>query len=69
MKRATGDYEAVTFIVRLWREPHDLPDEDAGWRGTAVHVQSGTERGIQGLSALLQFMQIWMDSEGRDRGK
>jgi len=69
MKRATGDYEAVTFIVRLWREPHDLPDEDSGWRGTAVHVQSGTERGIQGLSALLQFMQTWMDSEGRDRGK
>lgn len=69
MKRSTGDYETATFIVRLWREPHDVPDVESGWRGTAVHVQSGTERGIQELGALLQFMETWMETESRDRDK
>ncbi len=69
MKRSTGDYEAVTFIVRLWCEPPDLPDDDPDWRGTAVHVQSGTERGIQGLDALMQFMQTWMGSQDREKGR
>lgn len=62
MKPSTSDYEAATFIVRLWREPHLPPDADPTWRGTAVHVQSGTERGIQGLEGLIQFVQNWLAS-------
>jgi hypothetical protein len=60
MKRATGDYEAATFIVRLWRDPQAPPDGDPTWRGTAQHVQSGTERSIQNLDGLVDFMQNWL---------
>jgi hypothetical protein len=63
MKRATSDgYEAATFIVRLWRT------ENAAWRGSAVHVQSGTERHIQEMDTLIDFLQTWMqplDGEGK----
>ena len=60
MKRSTGDYEAATFIVRLWREPNVAVDPI--WRGTAVHVQSGTERSIQGIESLVSFMQTWLQA-------
>ena len=62
MRRTTSDYEAATFIIRLWRERRDVSATDSGWRGTAVHVQSGTERGIQELEDLITFMQTWLES-------
>ncbi len=60
MKKTTGDYEAATFIVRLWRDPHAPPEGDPMWRGTALHVQSGTERSIQNLDGLVDFMENWL---------
>jgi beta-xylosidase len=64
MKRTTGDYEAATFIVRLWRDSADPAEAASSWRGTAVHVQSGTERGIRELDGLVSFMQAWLQSQG-----
>ena len=69
MKRSTGDHEAATFIVRLWREPHTPLDDDSTWRGTALHVQSGTERGVQGIEGLTQFMQHWLEPRPSESGK
>jgi hypothetical protein len=60
MKRTTGDYEAATFIVRLWRDPQIPGDGDPTWRGTALHVQSGTKRSIQNLDGLDDFMHNWL---------
>jgi hypothetical protein len=60
MKQITGDYEAATFIVRLWRDPQVPPEADLIWRGTALHVQSGMERSIQNLDGLADFMQYWL---------
>ncbi len=60
MKKTTGDYEAATFIVRLWRDPQAPPEGDPMWRGTALHVQSGTERSIQNLDGLVDFMENWL---------
>jgi hypothetical protein len=61
MKRATGETRAATFVVRLWQEPRQSPAADAVWRGTAVHVQTGAERGIKGLDELVRFMQSWLE--------
>ncbi len=60
MRRTTSDYEAATFVIRLWRETPEENPEERPWRGTAVHVQSGTERNVQGLEDLLSFMQLWV---------
>jgi hypothetical protein len=60
MKQTTSDYEAATFIVRLWRDPQAPPGVDPTWRGTAQHVQSGTERSIQNLDGLVDFVRNWL---------
>jgi hypothetical protein len=60
MRQATGDYEAATFIVRLWRDPQVPPGSDLTWRGTAQHVQSGMERSIQNLDGLVDFVRNWL---------
>ncbi len=66
MKRTSGAYEAATFIVRLWREVDDPVDSSTGWRGTAVHVQTGAERGIHDLAALMSFINAWTDDSDAD---
>ena len=60
MKQMTCNFDAATFIVRLWRDPQAPPGADPPRRGTAVHVQSGTERSIQNLDGLADFMQDWL---------
>ena len=62
MRRTTSDYEAATFVIRLWRETPQVDPGERPWRGTAVHVQSGTERSVQGLEDLLSFMQNWVQT-------
>jgi hypothetical protein len=65
MKRtSSGAYESVTFIVRLWREADGSVDAD--WRGTAVHVQTGAERGIHGLDELMGFIHSWTNAPDSD---
>jgi hypothetical protein len=67
VKHNTGDQEAATFIVRLWRESHVPAERESDWRGIAMHVQSGTERGFQGMESLVQFVQNWLESSPGDR--
>lgn len=62
MDHSTRDGSSATFILRLRRAPQGLSADSSAWRGTAVHVQSGTERGVQGLDDLLSFIETWMDS-------
>ncbi len=33
--------EAHSFVMRIWRENRDDPDDQADWRGWIEHVQSG----------------------------
>jgi len=63
MRRSTGSYQAATFIVRLWRESDQQPGEEADWRGTAVHVQSGAERGVHGTDDVINFIQAWLQAD------
>lgn len=65
MKRSTGEHEVATFVVRLWRNPQDA-GEPASWRGTAIHIQSGTERSICEIDSLVGFIQSWTESVAPD---
>ncbi|MBN2303771.1 MAG: hypothetical protein JXQ72_04810 [Anaerolineae bacterium] len=67
MKRSTGEWQGTTFIVRLWQEPRESQEDEAVWRGTATHVQSGTERGIKDWDELKRFMQTWTQTRDLDR--
>lgn len=63
MKQPNRDCEAMTFIVRLWREPRSRGSGAPGWRGKALHVQSGAERGIHDLDAVINFIQSWLQND------
>jgi len=65
MKRSTGEQEVATFVVRLWRNPQDA-GEPSSWRGTAIHVQSGTERSIREIDSLVGFIESWTQSATSD---
>ncbi len=65
MKRSTGEHEMATFVVRLWRNPSDA-GEPSSWRGTAIHVQSGTERSIREIDGVLGFIKSWTQSAASD---
>ena len=60
MKQGGGEHQAATFIIRLWKELPETLTTPATWRGTAIHVQSGTERGIQNMDELVGFIATWM---------
>jgi len=60
VKRVSGDQQAATFIIRLWREAPETLVTPATWRGTAIHVQSGAERGIHDMDELVSFITTWM---------
>ena len=60
MKQASGEPQAATFIIRLWKEWPETLSVPATWRGTAIHVQSGTERGIQNIDELVGFISTWL---------
>jgi hypothetical protein len=65
MEHSTHDGSLVTFILRLWRAPEVQCADSPAWRGTAVHVQSGTERGVRDLNDLEDFIETWMESGSR----
>lgn len=66
MRQTTGSYQAATFIVRLWRESDQQPGDAAGWRGIAVHVQSGAERGVHDTDDVITFIQAWLQADKPD---
>jgi antirestriction protein ArdC len=50
--------ERATFILRLQREPHG--QEQAAWRGTVEHVQSGERRAVPDAAAAAALVISWL---------
>jgi hypothetical protein len=52
---------AATFIVRLWPESSERP-EDA-WRGQVEHVQSSDKRYVQEMDQIVEFIEQHFGSQ------
>lgn len=67
MSPAEADEHA--FIVRVWREPRELPGARPLWRGSVEHVTSGVQRYLNALEELSEFVQArtgpWSPGTGR----
>ncbi len=61
VKRPDEDQRAATFIIRLWKETPETLATSTDWRGTAIHVQSGTQRGVHDMDELMSFIATWME--------
>ncbi len=60
MKSGGGDQQAATFIIRLWQETPETLVTPSVWRGMAIHVQSGAQRGIRNIDELVGFITTWI---------
>ena len=44
------------FIVRIWREPQEVPSPPEGWRGVIEHVASKEKLYFRHLEAMTDFI-------------
>lgn len=56
------DEDAMVFIVRLWREPREIPGAPPELRGSVEHLASGTRRYFRKLDSILSFIVAYVDS-------
>jgi hypothetical protein len=49
------DIEA--FIVRIWQEAENIPDSEAVWRGSIVHVGSNCQLYFYNLESIARFIR------------
>jgi hypothetical protein len=50
-----------SFIVRVWREPREAPDELPLWRGMIEHVMTGRRRYMSDLAEVTEFIRQELD--------
>lgn len=55
--------EVNSFIVRLWNEGSADRGEEALWRGSIKHVQSGKKQYFQGFAKMVELMQKQIEQE------
>lgn len=58
-----------SFVVKVWSEAARAETADAAWRGHITHVQSGTRRYFDRLSAIADFVAPYLESLGVRLGR
>jgi hypothetical protein len=51
--------DAHSFVVRLWREDNENPDEPAEWRGWIEHVQSQKRHYFQAVADISRIVAAY----------
>ena len=52
------------FIVRMWREPREIPQAGVVWRCVIEHVPSGEQQAVIQPDGILLFMQPHIEQMG-----
>ncbi len=59
--------EAHSFVIRLWQENRDNPQETAVWRGWVDHVQSGRRHYLKEIDFIQNIISGYVsDVSGLD---
>ena len=58
--------QTAAFVVRIWREPGEIPSSAPEWRGSVEHVESGQKAYFRNLNALVEFMKPYLENFGVD---
>lgn len=48
------------FIVRIWREPREIPGATPKWRGWIEHVASKEHRAFEDLYSIVTFIEPYL---------
>ncbi len=57
--------EAHSFVMRIWRENRDDPDDPAEWRGWLEHVQSGQRHYFRDLNEIPAIVAGYVGSDAQ----
>lgn len=49
------------FILRIWKEPRELPGALPLWRGVIEHVGSGERRYVKALDEITAFLARYLE--------
>jgi hypothetical protein len=52
--------EAHSFVMRIWREKRDNPDDSPEWRGWIEHVQSTQRHYFRSVSDIPQIVSAYI---------
>ena len=56
--------ESQVFIIRIWREPREIPGATPLIRGVISHLNSGNEKYLKGLDQILKFVRPYQEALG-----
>lgn len=60
----SADQDRHVFVVRIWREPREMPGAAAEWRGVIEHLPTQEHRYLTDLRAIGRFIAPYLDSMG-----
>jgi hypothetical protein len=52
--------EAHSFVLRIWRENRDNPNDQGEWRGWIEHVQSAQRHYFRSVSEIAQVVSAYV---------
>ena len=52
-----------SFVVRIWIEPRELPNETLEWRGMIQDVLSGEKKNFRKFDELIDFMILQISKD------
>lgn len=59
----SGD-DTHVFIVRIWREPRELPGAQPVWRGSIEHLPTNARRYFVDLDDIVDFIAPYLETMG-----
>lgn len=64
MQPFADDNALQVFIVRIWREPREIPGAAPEWRGVVEHVPSGKRHYLKDLDEITHFIIPYLSELG-----
>jgi hypothetical protein len=54
------EQDTHVFIVRIWREPREIEEAQAEWRGVVEHIPTGQRRYFKDMDEIKHFVQPYL---------
>lgn len=58
-----SDEDSIVFVVRIWREPREIPEALPELRGSVEHLASGARRYFRRLESILAFIVSYVGND------
>jgi len=67
-KSDTFEQYAHVFVVRIWREPREIPGASPQWRGVIERMSGGERRYVKDVDEISAFIAPYLERMGINLG-